>query len=205
MKRFVKPAFLVVLGVVLYLIATSSGAGWLYVVAAAIGATVLTSALAPFWNVRNVEVNRRVPAVGTAGMPLSCSAEIRNTGRLSRHMLEVKDRFAGGTGGGVVPRLKGEDCESLDYTVENPQRGIYGGGEVAVESGAPFGLFFGRRRRRVTSNIIVYPRTFDVADLPRSGSAPANTDRDEAQVLHRGAGESSGEFESIVRGTRRGS
>ena len=192
MKKFVKPVFLVVLGGVLYLTATSSGAGWLYVVAAAIGATVLVSALAPLWNVRNVEVTRRAPSVGTAGTLFPCSTEVRNTGRLSRHMLEIEDRFAGGAGGGVVSRLKRGDSESLEYVIENPRRGIYAGGEVAVESGAPFGLFFGRRRRRVSSNVVVYPRTFEVADLPRpKADTAAGTETDETRILHRGAG---GEF-----------
>ena len=191
MKRLVKPAFLAVLGVVLYLIATSSGAGWLYVVAAAIGAVILVSALAPLWNVRNVEVSRRVPSVGTAGTPLPCSVEVRNTDRLSRHMLEIKDRLAGSGGGGIVTRLKRGGSESFDYTIESPRRGIYSGGEVTVASGAPFGLFFGRRRSRVSSNVVIHPRTFEVADLPRPATDTASSVKDQAQLLQRGAG---GEF-----------
>ncbi len=184
--------FLAALGGVLYLIASSSGAGWLYVVAAAIGATLLVSALAPLWNVRNIEVNRRAPAVGTAGVPLTCSGEVCNTGRLARHMLEIEDRFAGGAGGGVVTRLRRGDSESFDYVIENPRRGIYAGGEVTVESGAPFGLFFGKRRRRVASHVVIQPRTFAVADLPDATTPiPAGAERDEARTVHRGAG---GEF-----------
>lgn len=191
MKKFVKPVLLIGLGGLLYLIATSSGAGWLYVVTATIGATVLISALAPLWNVRNIEINRRSPSAGTAGTPLPCSVEVRNTGRLSRHMLEIKDLFAGDTGGGMVTRLKGGEATSFDYVVENPRRGIYAGGAMAVESGAPFGLFFGRRRQRIPSNVVVYPRTFEVADLPRPEAETAiNAESDESRG-QRGAG---GEF-----------
>lgn len=180
------------LGVVLYLIATSSGAGWLYVVAAAVGATVLISALMPLWNVRNIEVTRWAPAVGTDGTPLRCSAEIRNTGRFTRHMLEIEDRLAGDTGGGLVPRLKRSASESFDYIIENPRRGVYEGGEITVRSGAPFGLFFRKSRRWVTSDMVIYPRTFEVAWLPDTGSeTPYGSDGDGARVLRRGSG---GEF-----------
>lgn len=191
MKRFVKPAFLTVLGGLLYLIATSSGAGWLYVVAAAIGATVLISALVPLWNVRNIEVQRRAPTVGTAGTPLPCSAEVRNAGWVARHMLEIKDGFAGGAGNGIVTRLKRGGSESFEYVIENPRRGIHSGGEMTVESGAPFGLFFGGTRRHVPSNVVVYPRTFEVADLPRPEIYPAGSAENETRLLRRGAG---GEF-----------
>jgi uncharacterized protein (DUF58 family) len=191
MKRFIKPAFLAVLGGLLYLIATSSGAGWLYVVAAAIGATVLISALVPLWNVRNIEVERRAPTVGTSGTPLPCSAEIHNTGWLARHMLEIKDDFAGDTGSGIATRLRRGGSESFDYAIENPRRGIYAGGEVTVESGAPFGLFFGRIRRHVPSNVVVYPRTFEVSALPRPEIASTGSVENETKSLRRGAG---GEF-----------
>ena len=70
-----------------------------------------------------------------------------------------------------------------------PRRGIYSGGEVLVESGAPFGLFYGRRRVRVDSEVVVYPRTFDVAGLPPSATVDTERgDRSEASTLHRGHG-----------------
>ena len=76
--------------------------------------------------------------------------------------------------------------------LENPRRGIYASGEVVVESRAPFGLFYGRRRMRVASETVVYPRTFDVAGLPPSAVTDAERgDRSEASTLHRGHG---GEF-----------
>src|SRR5215216_4261369 len=94
-RRIAKAAFVVGLGAILYLIATNSGAGWLYVVAAGIGAVLAVSAPLPWWNVRGVEATRRAPVVATAGEPFECSLEVRNTGRLARHLLEVEDRFAG--------------------------------------------------------------------------------------------------------------
>ena len=106
MRRIAKPAFVVTLGLVLYLIATNAGAGWLYVVAAGIGGVVVVAAPLPWWNVRGVEVTRRNPFVATAGEPFECSLEIRNTGRFTRHMLEVEDRFAGDQGRAVVVRAR---------------------------------------------------------------------------------------------------
>ena len=192
MRRIAKPAFVVTLGLVLYLIATNAGAGWLYVVAAGIGGVVVVAAPLPWWNVRGVEVTRRNPFVATAGEPFECSLEMRNTGRLARHLLEVEDHLASDTGRAVAVRVRRDKPEVVRYTVENPRRGIYSGGEVVVESGAPFGLFYGRRRIWATSDLVVYPTTFDVAGLPPSAAVDAERgDRSESSTLHRGHG---GEF-----------
>jgi uncharacterized protein (DUF58 family) len=192
LRRIAKPAFVICLGLILYLIATNAGAGWLYVVAAGIGGVVAVAAPLPWWNVRSVEVTRRTPVLATAGEPFECSLEIRNTGRFTRHLLEVEDRFAGDQGRAVVVRARRDEPEVVRYTVENPRRGIYAGGENVVESGAPFGLFYGRRRAWVSSDIVVYPRTFVVAGLPPSAVLDAERgDKSESSTLHRGHG---GEF-----------
>lgn len=95
----------------------------------------------------------------------------------------------------MIARLKPGAPEVASYTVENPRRGVYSGGEVEVETGAPFGLFYRRRRMRAASDVVVYPRTFDVAGLPPSASLDAErADRSEAQRMHRGHG---GEFWGI--------
>src|SRR5215211_7230564 len=191
-KRIAKAAFVVCLGLILYLIATNSGAGWLYVVAAVMGAVVIVSAPLPWWNVRGIEVERRAPVQATAGEPFECVLEIKNTGRLARNLLEVEDRFAGGTGRAGAVRVGRQKPGIIRYTLENPRRGIYPGGEIIVESGAPFGLFYGRRRRQVASGIVVYPRIFDVAGLPPSAMVDVERgDRSESSTLHRGYG---GEF-----------
>ncbi|MDQ4063114.1 MAG: DUF58 domain-containing protein, partial [Actinomycetota bacterium] len=193
MKRVRKPALVICLGVVLYSIATNAGAGWLYVVSAIIGAVVAVSALAPWWNVRGIEATRRTPVLATAGEPFECALEIKNTGRLARHLLEIEDRFAGDVGRAVVVRVEGGGkSEIARYTIENPRRGVYTGGSLILESGAPFGLFYRRRRALVASEMVVYPRTFEVAGLPPSAVVDAERgDRSESSTLHRGHG---GEF-----------
>jgi uncharacterized protein (DUF58 family) len=192
LKRLLKPGFLIAMGVVLYLIAANSGTGWMYVVAATLAATVLVSIPAPLLNVRGLEIERRAPATGTAGEPLEGKIEVRNEGRFAKHLLEVRDDFAGGTGNVVMPRIKGGASEEVGYTVENPRRGVYSGGEIILESGAPFGLFYGRCRVQARSETVIYPRTFQVAgisDLVSPESAFA--EQDESDALRRGAG---GEF-----------
>ena len=192
MKRVRKPALVICLGVVLYLIATNAGAGWLYVVSAIIGAVVAISALAPWWNVRGIEATRRAPVLATAGEPFECALEIKNTGRFARHLLEIEDRFAGDVGRAVVVRVGGGKSEVARYTIENPCRGVYTGGDLILESGAPFGLFYRHRRALIASEMIVYPRTFEVAGLPPSAVVDAERgDRSESSTLHRGHG---GEF-----------
>ncbi len=130
MKGAAKPAFVVVLGVVLYLIASNVGAGWLYVVVAALLGMVLVSIPLPWLAVRRIELRRQAPVVATAGEPFECALELKNTGRLPRFMVETLDSFAGDTGRAVAVRLRGGRPETVRYTVENPRRGIYAGGEI---------------------------------------------------------------------------
>jgi len=191
-RSIAKLALVILLGAVLYVIASNVGAGWLYVIVATLVGVVLVSAPLPWLAVRGVEVTRQTPVVATAGEPFECSLKIENRGRLPRYMLEVEDSFAGDSGRAVAVRVRSGATETLGYTVENPRRGIYAGGDVIVESRAPFGLFYGRRRTRTTSDTVVYPRTFDVAGLPPSAVTDAAWgDRSESSTLHRGHG---GEF-----------
>jgi uncharacterized protein (DUF58 family) len=185
LKRARKPVLAVCLRIVLYLIATNAGAGWLYVISAAIGGIGLVSAAVPWWNVRSIQTSRKAPGVGRAGDLFECELEVKNTGWLARHLLELEDRFAGDTGRAVLTRVTSGEPGIVRYTVEAPRRGIYSGGDVAVESGAPFGLFYRHARARVASEMVVYPRTFDVAGLPPSAALDAErADLSEAPTLH---------------------
>jgi uncharacterized protein (DUF58 family) len=191
-KGIAKPAFVVALGFVLYLIASNVGAGWLYVVVAALVGVILVSIPLPWLGVRRIGVTRRAPVVATAGEPFECALDLENTGRFTRFIIEAQDNFAGDSGRVVATRVRRNKPETVEYMVENPRRGIYKDGEVVVESRAPFGLFYGRRKLRAASETVVYPRTFDVAGLPPSADIDAEPgDGSESSTLHRGHG---GEF-----------
>src|SRR5215207_5897288 len=192
LRSIAKPALVILLGLLLYAIASNVGAGWLYVIVAVLLGVVLVSVPLPWLGVRQVGITRRAPVVATAGEPFECTLEIENRGRLPRYMLEIEDHFAGDTGRAVAVRVRRGQTEAVGYTVENPRRGVYAGGEVAVESRAPFGLFYGRSKTRAAADTVVYPRTFDVAGLPPSAVTDAAWgDRSESSTLHRGHG---GEF-----------
>ena len=192
MKSIAKTAFVVCIGLVLYAIASNVGAGWLYVVVASLMGILLVSIPLPWLGVRRIGVTRRVPIVATAGEPFECALELENAGRFPRFMIEAQDSFAGDSGRAVAVRVRRGRPETVHYTVENPRRGIYSGGEVVVESRAPFGLFYGRRRMQAASETVVYPRTFDVAGLPPSADIDSEPgDGSESSTLHRGHG---GEF-----------
>lgn len=191
-RRIARAALLAGLGAVLYLIAANSGAGWLYVVATTTVAVVLVSAAFPRWNVAGIEVSRRVPPAATAGGAVACTLEVTNRGLLARHLIEVEDRLAGGTGRGVVVRAGRRRPVQVDYEIKGVMRGVYDGGEITLETGAPFGLSHARRNTRAPARIVVYPRTFEVAGLSPSAAADAERgDGSESAVLHRGHG---GEF-----------
>ena len=202
LRSIVKPALVVFLGFVLYVIASNVGASWLYVIVAALAGVVLISAPLPWLGVRHVGIIRRAPVVATAGEPFECSLEIENRGHLARYMIEVEDRFAGDRGRAIAVRVRRGETKTVGYTVENPHRGIYAGGDVVIESRAPFELFYGRRRARAASDTVVYPRTFDVAGLPPSAVTDAEWgDRSESSTLHGDTGANSGASGITVQGT----
>lgn len=190
-RSLIKPALISGLGIILYLIATNTGAGWLYVISAGIAAVIGISAFAAFMNTRGLEVMRRAAPAGVAHEPLLCELTIRNTSRLPRYMLEIEDRLAGGSGRVLVVaagRRGGPDTKT-SYTVESPKRGIYPGGEIEIGSGAPFGLFSGRSRVDAESEVVVYPRTFEVAGLPPAiPDEGERTEHEEASVPRRDQG-----------------
>ena len=195
MRKLRKPVFAAALGIVLYLIATNAGAGWLYVVSATMAAVIAVSALVPRWNISRLEISREAPVVATAGEDLSCSMKLVNGGLAGRHLLELRDDLAGGEGRALVERVEGRKETVRRYVVEGARRGIYGGGEITLESGAPFGMFWARKKLRVPCNLVVYPRTWAVAGLPPSASLDAERkDQSEAPTLRRGLG---GEFWGI--------
>lgn len=194
LRRSAKFAFLVFIGLILYGVATSSGAGWLYVVSASIAGIILVSILSALWNTRSIEVTRAAPLLGTAGEPFTYSVKLHNRGHLPRYMLEVEDRFAGGTGRGVAVRVKRGEIARVECTIENPRRGVYSGGGIRIESSAPFGFLWGHRRLRIqnSSPTVVHPRIFFIAGLPVPTSREAaDSEKDDANVPQRGLG---GEF-----------
>jgi uncharacterized protein (DUF58 family) len=128
LKSIVKPVFVVSLGFVLYLIASNVGAGWLYVVVAAILGLVLVSIPLPWLGVRRIGVARRAPVVATAGEPFECILELENNGRLPRYMIEVADRFAGGGGRAVAVRVRrGKPGVSTPAGRSSSSRGLLSG------------------------------------------------------------------------------
>src|SRR5918995_5596554 len=86
LRSLAKPALVVFLGFVLYVIASNVGAGWLYVIVSALAGVVLISLPLPWLGVRHVGITRRAPVVATAGEPFECTLEIENNGRPPRYM-----------------------------------------------------------------------------------------------------------------------
>lgn len=192
MKHIIKPVVTAGLAAVLYFIATNVGAGWLYVVAAILGATLLVSIPIPAWTIAGIQVKREAPPVGIAGTPMESVLEVRNAGRLPRHLVELSDKYAGGEGGAVTMRINGKAAVKLKYLIEKPHRGIYSGGQVSISSGAPFGLFYGIRRKWVSSRTVIYPRTFAVDGVWAGMELHTSTSSSSEEAApHRGLG---GEF-----------
>ena len=201
-RSIAKPALVVSLGLVLYLIASNVGAGWLYVVVAALlgwcwsPSPCRGSACAASGS-RGAPLSWPPPA-NPSSAPWSWRTRAASPGSCSR----CEDRFAGDTGRAVAVRVRRGETETVGYTVENPRRGIYAGGEIVVESRAPFGLFYGRRRMRAASETVVYPRTFDVAGLPPAADTDAERGTGASPRRCTGAtGASSGASGITVRGT----
>jgi len=102
------------------------------------------------------------------GRPLEERLSVRNTGRLPKLWLEIRDEsnLPGHRASFVISNLapRAERAWSVRTTCQ--ERGRFTLGPITLTSGDPFGLFRLSRRVPATSTIVVYPATVDLRMFP---------------------------------------
>ncbi len=164
---------------VLYFFANQTQVGWLYVMCAVLGGTVLSAWWLSRSTLRTVSAARRV-GTGESGElyegdEVAVSVRL-NAGRSSSAQMRLTERcpLAAPDSGQrsmllYVVSLPGRGAVQFDYTVNVYQRGVYEFPPLEPESSAPFGFFRKRRVLDVPSAALVYPEVkpltrFDLLD-----------------------------------------
>ena len=193
--------FVAAAGLVLYLLAWRSVVGWFYVANAMVWAVLLLNLVAPVWNLRGLQVTRRLRAKTTGDIfendTVEIELEISNTGLTPRFLFTAIERCPLASPDrenkrflvGVVPPRASVVAR---YSEQCYQRGKHSFGAVVLETSAPFGLFRARRRVHVPLDVLVYPEVLPFEGI-RTASVPAD-----GRNLPSPQARSTGEF----RGTR---
>ncbi len=102
------------------------------------------------------------------GRPLDERLAIRNTSRLLKLWLEVRDESSlpGHRAGYVVSNLASGSERTWNVRTTCQERGRFTLGPVTLTSGDPFGLFRLSRKIPATSTVIVYPATVELRQFP---------------------------------------
>ncbi len=142
---------------VLYLIAWNIGSGWLYVLTAMLAAFPLASLFMGRANIRGLDAHMSTGGSACAGDSLTTTIEFANRSRLPRFFISIECSYGGSRESLFVPRIGGRSTKQLEMTFAGLKRGLYGGAELRLGSGAPMGLTRSRRNIHCQGPLAVYP------------------------------------------------
>jgi uncharacterized protein (DUF58 family) len=169
-----------------FMAATNTLAGWLYVISGVTAALLAIAALLSARNLRGIQIVRRPIYPVSAGDDLTVELLIQNTTAQPKSLLQIHDLIPHGLGAPVSKVIETVNAENPQYWVyQQPtqRRGVYRWQTMQVRSGAPLGLFWGRRSQTVKATAIVYPTVLPLTRCPlvdemgQESSLQINSDR----------------------------
>ncbi len=171
LKRWMSlPSVLSILAVILFLIAWNRGLALLYALFALVVAVLIVGAIMPLWNLHRVNLRRDHDRSAVVGDVLQLRYNMRNSGWLSRYMLEVSEQVdfidSETMPYAFAPTLAKQTDVQLSLPCEI--RGEFTLARCTLASGFPLG--FWRQRRTVElepSQVLIEPRTFSIANISR--------------------------------------
>ncbi len=173
-----------------YLVASQTQIGWLYLFDAIIWSLLVLSAIQSWYSLKSLQVERQVllPASvrqqSILGGPLEdetveVKLKVTNNGRLARHFIKVSEdcpfdqpetRHRAFFVTGLNPRSK----TALYYTATCYQRGYFTSSSITLESSELLGLTRRRRTFQLPLNLTIYPRYYQMEGLPVAEAAWAD-------------------------------
>lgn len=171
---------------VLYLFANQTQVGWLYVMAALMGGTVLAAGLLSRLSLRGIRVVRHIgggPVDLHEGETTTVKLHIHKAGAGTSHLrvLESCPLAAPDTRERAlklfIPSLPGGAGAELEYEVLLDRRGLHEFPPLALNSRSPFGFFKHSRSLSLPTRVLVYPevRPLQRLDLLDRRAAPQIT------------------------------
>lgn len=178
----------------LFGLGANAQAGWLYVIGAALAGVLIAGMTLPVFALRKLEATRQTSPVTRVGDRISATLQLENRSSSRRGPIVGEDRFLVSSRGSnaeanrfIVDSIKGHGSASVTYETTAERRGVYGSTNLALRSGAPFGVAVASRKLEVSSSTIVHPRWVSLVNFPllEAASAPQESDHDRSR---RGSG-----------------
>jgi uncharacterized protein (DUF58 family) len=142
-----------------------TGRSILYNLAYLMGLLLIISAIWAWSSINGVHLARATRVRRTqVGRPLEERFTVRNTSFVPKLWLEVRDHsdVPGHQTSYVVNNLRPKQSFSWRTTTICRERGRYQLGPITLRTSDPFGLFTMQRELTPTSNVVIYPLTFEI-------------------------------------------
>jgi uncharacterized protein (DUF58 family) len=171
--RWVNPAYsgwlLTCLAIFLFIAATNTLSGWLYVMSGGMLALLLVAAVMSYQNLRSLQIRRLPIDPVTVGEPLQISLALMNPTKTPKGLMQVVDQIPPGLGvvqSQTVELVPAQGREIVHYDYPTQRRGVYRWQNLAVRSAAPLGLFWRRQVWPSRTTAIVYPPILPISRCP---------------------------------------
>lgn len=161
--RFSEEISLLIVAGFLFIGATTTQTGWLYVVDSFLLGTLILGYILPRANLRNISVTREFAPFAFEEDALEVRIVVKNAGWSARGLVIINEPglcFLSGEDSRrtfLVETLEAGRSQSFSYQLRCSKRGIYAFPPVVLESSAPLGFFPARRRCAASSRLVVYP------------------------------------------------
>lgn len=142
-----------------------TGRSILYNLAYLMGLLLIISFLWAWANINGVHLSRATRVRRTqVGRPLEERFTVRNTSMVPKLWLEVRDHtnVPGHQTSYVVNNLRSKQTFTWRTTTICRERGRYQLGPITMRTSDPFGLFTMQKDLTPTSNVVIYPLTYDI-------------------------------------------
>ncbi len=133
------------------------------------GFLILVSWLTSYLSLRGVQFKRSARTLRSqVGQIFEEQYEVRNTGRLPRLWIEVRDEsnLPGTRGSHVLTMISGRESRSYLARTRLTERGVFPLGPTIIGSGDLFGMFPVSRTIKNQDSLLVYPLIVSVKDFP---------------------------------------
>ena len=175
----------IIAGFLVYLVASQTQVGWLYLIDAVIWGVLVVSAIMPRRTLKTLTVEQQVilPPVAPGQVSLNGPLEdetveiklkVTNRGRLSRHFIKLTadwpfEEPENRPKHFLISTVKPGETSVFSYIGNCYRRGFYPTAVVTIKSGGPLGLIVRRRVFSLPLNLTVYPSYYQMEQLPATG------------------------------------
>ncbi|MFM2429337.1 MAG: hypothetical protein RLZZ511_550 [Cyanobacteriota bacterium] len=171
--HWVNPAYsgwlLSALSIFLFIAATNTLAGWLYVMSGALMALLLMAAWLTVRNLKSLQVRRLPIEPITVGDRLEIGLALQNPSGAPKGLLQIVDPLPPQLGmpqDVTVEAVPARGRQVVNYDRPTQRRGIYRWQNVEVRTAAPLGLFWRRQVWPIRTTAIVYPAILPIGRCP---------------------------------------